>query len=58
MPQFPEPCLCGAEDCRACHPEWNPRRTRHEEEYQEPDWQDDTPSRLFYVSEENQNETA
>jgi hypothetical protein len=50
MPREHEPCLCGAEDCPACHPEWNQRRKRHEEEDQEPDWQDDTPSCLFHVT--------
>jgi hypothetical protein len=42
--------MCGADDCPACHPELNQRRKRHEEEYQEPDWQDDTPSCLFQVT--------
>jgi hypothetical protein len=51
MPRDQEPCLCGAEDCRRCHPEWNPKRKKIDED-SHPDWQDwkdDTPSRLFYV---------
>lgn len=39
MPRFPAPCLCGAEDCRACHPEWNPKRNRIDEGLH-PDWKE------------------
>ena len=31
-----EPCKCGAEDCRRCHPELNP--TPNPFDYDGPDW--------------------
>lgn len=53
MPRFPEPCLCGTEDCPRCHPERNPKRKRIDEDSHPDwqDWQDDTPSNLFDLAD-------